>query len=248
MRFLGQLTFNVALAMYVQRVGDRNNDCKCSGAGRYKFFNMFFGFNHPIYREVEYNELRQKVLLPQEISAVRNNNISYSTKSNAMGHNNEGGDFKLENKIKQIKALTPKGKKDAEMWKKIIRCSKDVTKVVKHGRRLLGLDQQDGDRQDNNIPLIVKWRAYLRHSKYLEVDTPYVTSIDGERLNDSLADFSHILDKKRSEFWDQAREGTKLQSIRYTNINIVENDDDDISCYGDGMSDTDDAVGIELND
>ena len=86
-----------------------------------------------------------------------------------MGNNHEGGDFKLENKIKQIKALTPKGKKDCEMWKRIIRCSKDVWKVVRNGRQMLGLDAEDGTRQDNNIPMIIKWRAYLRHSKYLKV-------------------------------------------------------------------------------
>ena len=52
-KFILQLTFNVALSIYVQRIGDRNNDKKCSDAGRYKFSNMFFAFNHPIDREVE---------------------------------------------------------------------------------------------------------------------------------------------------------------------------------------------------
>ena len=48
----------------------------------------------------------------------------------------EGGDFKLENEIPNIKALAPKGKKDEEMWKKIMRCSKDVTLVVQHRKKL----------------------------------------------------------------------------------------------------------------
>ena len=99
MSFVLQLTFDIALAIYVQRVGDRTNDEKCSDAGRYKFFNTFFAFNHPIYREVEYNELRQKVMFPQEVSTLRKDNISFSTKSNIHGHNHEGGDFKLENQI-----------------------------------------------------------------------------------------------------------------------------------------------------
>ena len=68
-KFILQLTINVALSIYVQRIGDRNNDKKCSDAGRYKFSNMFFAFNHPIYREVEYRELRKEVLFPPEVAS-----------------------------------------------------------------------------------------------------------------------------------------------------------------------------------
>ena len=104
-KFILQLTFNVALSIYVQRIGDRNNDKKCSDAGRYKFSNMFFAFNHPIYREVEYSELRREVLFPPEIAELRNKNISFSTKTSKIGNNHEGGDFKLENQIQNIKEL-----------------------------------------------------------------------------------------------------------------------------------------------
>ena len=58
LRLVCDLTLSVGLGMYVMRIGVRNNDDKCCEAGRMKSINMFFGFNHPIYREVEYNELR----------------------------------------------------------------------------------------------------------------------------------------------------------------------------------------------
>ena len=75
------MTLNFALAIYVQRVGDRNNDEECSNAGRYKFYDMFYAFNHPIYQiyhEVEYNELRQKVSMPPEMNKLRKENCSFS--------------------------------------------------------------------------------------------------------------------------------------------------------------------------
>ena len=78
LKFVAQLTLNFALAIYVQRVGDRNNDEECSNAGRYKFYDMFYAFNHPIYREVEYNELRQKVSMPAEMNKLRKENCSFS--------------------------------------------------------------------------------------------------------------------------------------------------------------------------
>ena len=90
-KLMAELTLNIALAIYVQRVGDRHNDEMCSDAGRYKFFKMFFGFNHPIYREVEYNELRQKAIFSKEISDVQKKNISFSSGNSEVKINHEGG-------------------------------------------------------------------------------------------------------------------------------------------------------------
>ena len=67
------------LGVYIQRIGDRNNDIEVSNAGRYKFFDAFFGFKHPIYREVEYRKLRNKLLCPQPIKEMLDNNVTFST-------------------------------------------------------------------------------------------------------------------------------------------------------------------------
>ena len=107
------------------------------------------------------------------------------------------------------------------MWKKIMRCSKDVTLVVQHGKKLLGLDERCSDRFTSVIPEIVKWRAYLRYSGYRETDSIQVVNMSGEPLNNSLVDFSHIHDAKRREYWKQGREGVPLESIRYQNVNIL---------------------------
>ena len=38
LKLLTQLFLNYGLAIYVQRIGDRNNNVKMSNAGRYNFF------------------------------------------------------------------------------------------------------------------------------------------------------------------------------------------------------------------
>ena len=106
------------------------NDEACSDAGRYKFLNMFYAFNHPIYREVEYNELKLKALSPPQIAAIRRANCTFSNVGSTVHFNHEGGDFKLENKIKQTKALAPKGKKSEEMWRRVIQGTKNVSSVL----------------------------------------------------------------------------------------------------------------------
>ena len=79
---------------------------------------------------------------------------------------------------------------------------------------------------------IVKWRARLRHSKYLSVTTKYVQSMSGVRMNDELSDFSNLLRSKRLLYWEMVCQGTPLQSIRYKNISIErESEIDAIECY-----------------
>ena len=78
-----------------------------SNAGRYNFFDVFFGFKHPIYRGVEYCELQSKVLYPQPIKEMLDNNVKFSTTESMSKC--QGGDFVLEEKIKKQKGIFPKG-------------------------------------------------------------------------------------------------------------------------------------------
>lgn len=50
LRFLIELTLNIGLGIYVQRIGDRCNDFKVSHEGRMKFFKLFLFL---IYQEGE---------------------------------------------------------------------------------------------------------------------------------------------------------------------------------------------------
>ena len=231
-RFISQMSLNVALAIYIQRIGDRNNDEEVSDSGRFKFMNMFYGFNHPIYCEVEYNELKQKVCYPTIVSQLRKQNSTFGNPNSDVKNNHEGGDFKLENQIKKIKSLTPKGKKDKDMWQKTIRSTPAVDKLLKHGKKMLNIQDISQSRWVQSEQEIVKWRARLRHSKYLSVKTKYVQSMSGVRMNDELSDFSNLLRSKRLLYWEMVCQGTPLQSIRYKNISIKrESEIDAIECY-----------------
>ena len=46
-----QLVFTYALAIMINKLGDCNNE-NIQSAGRYKFWELFYGFNHPIYQEM----------------------------------------------------------------------------------------------------------------------------------------------------------------------------------------------------
>ena len=107
LKLLTQLFLTFGLAIYIQKIGDRNNNAKMSNAGRYKFFDQFFAFKHLIYREVEYRELRNKVLCPPEIQVFLESNVSYSSSNKEQTC--QSADFILEEKVKNQKSIVPKG-------------------------------------------------------------------------------------------------------------------------------------------
>ena len=113
-----EIFHNFGLTIYVQRIVDGNNDYAESNAGRYKFFDLFYAFNDPIYREVEYSELNNKVIYPEEMKNILNENITF----NATDINGkcQGSNFILEAKIKKQKNIARKGAVTAKPWQKNI--------------------------------------------------------------------------------------------------------------------------------
>lgn len=98
LKMMIQFVLKYALGIYVQRVGDRNNDHGISDAGRYAFLEFFYGFNHPLYQEIEYRDLRNKARYPKEIRIQRQANLTFSSSSKEASRC-QGGDFLLEEKV-----------------------------------------------------------------------------------------------------------------------------------------------------
>ena len=97
LRLMFQLVLKFGLGIYVQRIGDRHNDAAISDAGRFAFLDLFYGFNHPLYQEIEYRDLKNKAIYPDEVKRQRLKNLSYSL-SKEPGRC-QGGDFMLEQKV-----------------------------------------------------------------------------------------------------------------------------------------------------
>ena len=206
-RFLLDFTFKIALSIYVQRIGDRNNDAEVSHAGRMTFLGMFFAFNHPVYREVEYNELRNHVITPKTVKKSRDRNHTF-TESSGASESHQGGDFMLEQRVKRMKMLSPKGVMSTEMWERVSGNVDSVGKIVKNGMSLLNL-REDDQYAVRFTPIekeIVKWCAHLRQSQYLYTDSRFVVGIDGNILNAELKNFMENLDEYRHKYFQMALE------------------------------------------
>ena len=239
LKFVCQFTLNFVLAAYVTRIGDRHNDVRCSNAGRMKFFDLWFALNHPIYRENEYNDLREQVLYNDQVLALRDRNTTFSNGANDFNH--QCGDFKLEERVKTMKKLSPKGKMDKQMWQRVARGMDEVNGVIQHGQSLLHMKDDHAARITPIENEVVKWRALLRNSKYLSSNRRRVYTMDGKPLDEEFSHFMATVAKKRELYFDLALT-ENLESIRYDNLKVeidgLYDSDDEISPYtSDGSSD-----------
>lgn len=184
---------------------------------------MFYAFNHPIYREVEYNELRQQVLYPPDVAALRNANISFTEpKSGLTVH--QSGDFKLEERVKSMKRMSPKGPINENMWRRIGRSHDEVNEVVSNTMEHLKLLEVDRVRLTDIRKEINCYRAYLRHSTFLKADTDRAVNIRGEYLDNCMNNLAEAMREKRQLYYKMALD-TPLENIRYQ---VLKTDSSDI--------------------
>ena len=196
LRALPQLSMGFGLGIYIQRVSDRNNDVTVSNAGRYKFFDLFFAFKHPIYREVEYRKFRNKILYPDCINNLLENNMTFST--NETDSKCQGGEFMLKEKIKSQKVLAPKGVIKSKTWQRISHSIDKVEDIVNNAKTKLGISSLALAR---NILLqkgIIEWQAILTISSFISnTRCTSVRNIYGEKLSDDIIDFANVSNKRK---------------------------------------------------
>ena len=149
------------------------------------------------------------------MSVLRKNNITF-TESDGTIKNHQGGDFLLEQKVKRMKMISPKGSTASSMWQRVARNVDQVGSIVEHGMGLLQINESDEYRVRHSCidKEVVKWRAVLRNSKYLYVASDFVTNIHGVALNKHLTKFTEEMKVKRELYFQMACD-EKLQHIRY---------------------------------
>ena len=96
---ISEIFLSFGLVIYIKRIGNWNNNFTASNAGRYKFLNLFYSFNHPIYCKVEYRELMNIVIYPEKVKNILNENITFSF--TGITGKCQRGNFILEGKIKK---------------------------------------------------------------------------------------------------------------------------------------------------
>ena len=168
---------------------------------------MFYGFKHPYYQEIEYRELLGRSRYPKAIDEFRRKNLTY--KITNTGEKNQGGDFILEGKIKRQKMFASMGTDDTKMWQRVSRSLDDVTAVIEHINEMLHIYDTDGERHIDLWQEIIAWRALLRKSKYLKSyrNTETVYNFSGQKMSNDLIDLPSNLKQCMETYWTQFENG-----------------------------------------
>ena len=125
--FMQEAIFTYVYSLFLFRAAVRRNNSEVLLAARTKFSSMFYGFNMTSYQEIDYRDLKMRLLAPPEIQNYIGDNESFSTSGHAS--KGEGGDFVLENRNKRIKSLIPKGVPTEDVWLQACRSFDTLDKV-----------------------------------------------------------------------------------------------------------------------
>ena len=102
-----------------------------------------------------------------------------------------------------MKIVSPKGIMSKEMWQRVAR---NIDNIVQNGMNLLSMKEND-PYSVLSIPSekeIIRWRAVLRQSKFLQCNNDMVVNIQGNILNTDMHYFSENLKDRRKLYFEMA--------------------------------------------
>ena len=191
-------------------------------AGRYKFLPMFYGFNHPIYQELEYHDLANQIQYTKELKELLDQNVSFT--SSNLDYNHQGADFSLEGKIKRHKMVAPKGIVTNERWKRVSRSIDKIESICKYINASLGFTDENAYSDVNLYSEIMHWRAVLRRSEMIANPEAegVVRNIYNEPINPVLESLTEILNEKMFFTWNRVLQGKQFAKNMCVYIQIKE--------------------------
>ncbi len=185
------------------RMGIRRNNFMLVESARFMTKELFYGRNHPKYRDVELFQNIQQLFMPEQVKQLLSKNVSITiTNDHSSG---EGYDYKLEDANRDIKRIIPAGKIPSDnRWR--IACRN-------HGT-LQELDQSTMTqfclslKETHPKPLFLSeainaWQRVIRENHMLPLslnDAEVMTThkaLDGTVLNTKLSSFTSEATLKR---------------------------------------------------
>ena len=161
-------------------------------------------------------------------------NVTFSKSD--LNHNNQGGDFVLEEKIKRHKIIAPKGSISKETWKIISKSIDDIESIYVSVKKMLGLESDETYRDIGLYHEIVKWRAVLRSSQLLE--NPNEQSIKNiyETLSGDIDNLTEKLNENINYFWSEVASGIPIEKVKLNVFKVFPDIELNDLLYSEGSS------------
>lgn len=136
--YIQQMIFTYLHSLMLLRSGTRNNDYDTISSAKIKLANLFFGGNHPTYRQIVYFDLVQSNRLPTLIDTIISESIT--GRRNIKSKSNQGGDVLLEEINKNAKKWVI-GVPTNLQWQKSFRNLDNLDEVLNLGFYYLSISE-----------------------------------------------------------------------------------------------------------
>ncbi len=176
------------LAIINFRIAVRRNNSDLLLCAKYHTKELFFGRNHPHYRNIEIFDSLQRAMMPPDVKKVWDDYSSVTVSNNFS--TGQDLDFILEEKNRALKQYVPKGSVPSDtLWQNICRDLEPLEKIRKCTLECLGLvsPNEKGPRPLDLDSAVTKLRQVFR--PYLQAATSTAFTSLGEKplLNDMLS-------------------------------------------------------------
>ena len=209
-------TYLLAFQLYTQAV--RKNHHEHMMAARASFAPLFYGRNHPRYRELHLRDMMDRVQSPNDLREDMAASESFSLSG---AHNKgQGVDFLHEEVNRTVKSLLPPGAVTADLWTRVCRKADSLSEMKDKCIAMTGYQSISGKkapkRHDHEETMI---RRELRQAKLLETPTEskdLMTSITGDLLDHDLANMAQMMKSSYKEYKEELVKNGKFGGGKLT--------------------------------
>lgn len=205
--------FRYLLAFHMYTESVRKNHHEHMLAARTAFAPLFYGRNHPKYREVHLRDMMDRAQCPEELKTDIKAKESFSLSASNKG---QGCDFLHEEVNRSVKSFLPPGVVTAATWTRVCRKADALQEMKRTCIESSGVHSVSGKKapkkHDHEQTM---FRREIRDAKLL--DSPFETgkelrSITGVELDEDLKNIKHTLDDSYKQYKNDLMKTKKFGS------------------------------------
>ena len=222
--FMADCILELLNSIFVFRCGIRSGDVNQILAGRAKMSKLWFGRNHPLYRELDSHDWLTRERMPQELTKLVDRSLSLNM--SGISYTGESPDFRLEELNKKVQHFIPPVPQHQD-WQRICANFDRLESLLSKHENDKGIKKQQHERDAKDtsteeLPLRCLFRknGYLLHP---ECQREHV-SLSGVNLDSGLVLFCETARQVRVDFMkhvlEHERGASKPSSVSYTSAPV----------------------------
>ena len=213
--FAWRICFTYLLAFYMYTESIRKNHHQLMIAARVGFAPLFYGRNHPRYRELHLRDMLDRVQCPTELQKNIEENESFSLPG--ASNKGQGCDFLQEEVNRTVKSLLPPGAVTTTTWIRVCRKADSLTQMKNRCIESSGVQSVSGKKapkKHDHEETMFRREMHKAHLLKSPCEESKPMGILGEELDEELPNIVHTLNASYKQYKDDLQKSHKFGSVR----------------------------------